>query len=161
MAIICGQHNQTLTRLEMALSIKADSFGNEVSLSGDEAVIQRTGKAIRALYKKLASTSEDDETIIKNWIDDMMREAEFGTSASGDSSSTGPVAVTWKKKIAPRTANQNDYFKTLFANEVVFGLGPAGTGKTYIAVAMAVDALKKRLVEESFSHAQLLKLVSG
>ena len=147
MAIICGQHNQTLTRLEMALSIKADSFGNEITLRGDEAVIKRAGKAIMALYKKLSSSSEDDETILKNWIDDMMREAEFGGRAAGDNSPSGPVAVTWKKKIAPRTANQNDYFKTLFANEVVFGLGPAGTGKTYIAVAMAVDALKKRLVE--------------
>ena len=147
MAIICGQHNQTLTRLEMALSIKADSFGNEISLSGDEDIIKRAGKAIQTLYKKLATTSEDDETITKNWIDDMLREAEFGKVSGGDNSTAGPVAVTWKKKIAPRTANQNDYFKTLFANEVVFGLGPAGTGKTYIAVAMAVDALKKRLVE--------------
>ena len=147
MSIICGQHNQTLTRLEMALSIKADSFGNEISLSGDEDIIKRAGKAIQTLYKKLATTSEDDETILKNWIDDMLREAEFGKGSGGDNSTAGPVAVTWKKKIAPRTANQNDYFKTLFANEVVFGLGPAGTGKTYIAVAMAVDAFKKRLVE--------------
>ena len=57
------------------------------------------------------------------------------------------MAVTWKKKIVARTANQRDYFITLQNHEVVFGLGPAGTGKTYMAVAMAVDALKKRLVE--------------
>ena len=54
---------------------------------------------------------------------------------------------TWKKKIVAKTKGQNDYLRLLRDNEVVFGLGPAGTGKTYMAVARAVEALKKREVE--------------
>ena len=145
--LICGQHNQILAKLEQALSISADSFGNEITLVGDSEAVHRAGKSIQALYKKLAKSDVADEKRVTDFIDDMMRQAEFGNKDAPIDSETGPVAVTWKKKIVPRTANQKDYFKTLIAHEVVFGLGPAGTGKTYMAVAMAVDALKKRQVE--------------
>lgn len=145
--LICGQHNQTLAKLEQILDIKADSFGNEITLQGPQSAIARAAKAIQALYKKLAKSDVADETIVTDFISDMMRQAEFGTKDDVGESDTGPVAVTWKKKIVARTANQRAYFQTLMNNEVVFGLGPAGTGKTYMAVAMAVDALKKRSVE--------------
>ena len=145
--LICGQHNQTLAKLEQILDIKADSFGNEITLHGPQSAIARAAKAIQALYKKLAKSDVADETIVTDFISDMMRQAEFGTKDDVGESDTGPVAVTWKKKIVARTANQKAYFQTLMNNEVVFGLGPAGTGKTYMAVAMAVDALKKRSVE--------------
>ena len=62
----------------------------------------------------------------------MMRQAEFGTAESANDTDSGPMVVTWKKKIVVRTANQKSYFQTLINNEVVFGL-PAGTGKTYMA----------------------------
>ena len=147
-ATICGQHNQTLSRLEQALSIKADSFGNEIKLTGSAQDIERASKAIKTLYQKLSQSPEgNDDVMVRDWIDDMMRQAEFGSDDAKDAPISGPVAVTWKKKIAARTANQAAYFQTLFDNEVVFGIGPAGTGKTYMAVAMAVDALKKRAVE--------------
>ena len=145
--LICGQHNQTLAKLEQILDIKADSFGNEITLQGPQSAIARAAKAIQALYKKLAKSDVADETVVTDFISDMMRQAEFGTKDDVGESDTGPVAVTWKKKIVARTANQKAYFQTLMNNEVVFGLGPAGTGKTYMAVAMAVDALKKRSVE--------------
>ena len=145
--VICGQHNQTLAKLEQALDIKADSFGNEITLQGRKEEISHAAKAIQSLYKKLAKSDVADESIVSDFIADMMRQAEFGTKDEPSDTSVGPVAVTWKKKIVARTANQRAYFETLYQNEVVFGLGPAGTGKTYMAVAMAVDALKKRLVE--------------
>ena len=145
--VICGQHNQTLAKLEQALDIKADSFGNEITLQGRKEAISHAAKAIQSLYKKLAKSDVADESVVSDFIADMMRQAEFGTKDEPSDTSAGPVAVTWKKKIVARTANQRAYFETLYQNEVVFGLGPAGTGKTYMAVAMAVDALKKRLVE--------------
>ena len=146
-SVICGQHNQTLAKLEQALDIRADSFGNEITLSGQKEAISHAAKAIQALYKKLAKADVADERIVTDFIADMMRQAEFGTKDEPVDGPAGPMAVTWKKKIVARTANQRAYFETLHHNEVVFGLGPAGTGKTYMAVAMAVDALKKRLVE--------------
>ena len=145
--LICGQHNQTLAKLEQALSIKADSFGNEITLVGDSQAVHQAGKSLQALYKKLAKSDVADEGLVSDYVADMMRLAEFGSPNQPVDTETGPVAVTWKKKIVPRTQNQKAYFKTLLNHEVVFGLGPAGTGKTYMAVAMAVDALKKRQVE--------------
>ncbi|MGC6516977.1 MAG: PhoH family protein, partial [Candidatus Puniceispirillaceae bacterium] len=145
--MICGQHNQTLAKLEHILEIKADSFGNEITLQGPKDSITNAARAIQALYKKLAKADVADESVVTDFIADMMRQAEFGASQPSDDQDSGPMAVTWKKKIVARTPNQKDYFRTLNAHEVVFGLGPAGTGKTYMAVAMAVDALKKRLVE--------------
>ncbi len=145
--VICGQHNQTLAKLEQALDIRADSFGNEITLKGQKDAINHAAKAIQALYKKLAKSDVADERVVTDFIADMMRQAEFGTKDEPVDEAGGPMAVTWKKKIVARTPNQRLYFETLYQNEVVFGLGPAGTGKTYMAVAMAVDALKKRLVE--------------
>ena len=145
--LICGQHNQTLAKLEQILNIKADSFGNEITLIGSKEATAQAAKAIQLLHKKLAKSDVADEAMVTNFIADMMRQAEFGTAESANDTYSGPMAVTWKKKIVARTANQKSYFQTLINNEVVFGLGPAGTGKTYMAVAMAVDALKKRTVE--------------
>ena len=145
--LICGEHNQTLAKLEQSLDIKADSFGNQITLTGTKEAISHAAKAIQALYKKLAKSDAADESVVTDFIADMMRQVEFGTKDEPIDAPSGPVAVTWKKKIVARTANQRAYFETLHHNEVVFGLGPAGTGKTYMAVAMAVDALKKRLVE--------------
>ena len=145
--LICGQHNQTLAKLEQILNIKADSFGNEITLIGSKEATAQAAKAIQLLHKKLAKSDVADEAMVTNFIADMMRQAEFGTAESANDTDSGPMAVTWKKTIVARTANQKSYFQTLINNEVVFGLGPAGTGKTYMAVAMAVDALKKRTVE--------------
>ena len=65
-----------------------------------------------------------------------------------DASTVGAGTIdTWKKKIVAKTKGQHDYLGLLRSNEVVFGLGPAGTGKTYMAVARAAEALKKREVE--------------
>jgi phosphate starvation-inducible PhoH-like protein len=79
-------------------------------------------------------------------IDDVVRWAENGVDAPV--AHRGGVALdTWKKKIVAKTKGQKAYVDLLQANEVVFGLGPAGTGKTYVAVAKAVESLKKREVE--------------
>jgi phosphate starvation-inducible PhoH-like protein len=76
-----------------------------------------------------------------------LRQTENGVNPATTPIDKSLFATTWKKKIFPRTAGQAGYFKLLHNNEVVFGLGPAGTGKTYMAVAWAVDFLKRRQVE--------------
>ena len=80
-------------------------------------------------------------------VDDLLRQAENGVDPDKSPIDKSVFATTWKKNIYPRTAGQSAYFKLLKAHEVVFGLGPAGTGKTYMAVAWAVDCLKRRLVD--------------
>ena len=81
-------------------------------------------------------------------IDDLLRQVENGQDLHKTLSKNNEFASTWRKKIFARTKGQSQYFNSIRENEVVFGLGPAGTGKTYIAVAMAVDYLKSKKVEK-------------
>ena len=120
-----------------------DSFGNSIKISGAAKNMKTAQNVIKNLYKRIAETSRDE--IDKSMVDDALRWVVNGHHA--DSVSATEFFETWKKKIVAKTKGQNDYLKLLRGNEVVFGLGPAGTGKTYLAVARAVEALKKREVE--------------
>ena len=144
---LCGQHNQRLSRIEEALEISIDSFGNQLKVSGSDENVARAGKIITGIYKQLSARAAAGEETNATLIDDLLRQADNGTNPSDAPASTQLFATTWKKKIFARTPGQGDYFKLLTNNEVVFGVGPAGTGKTYMAVAQAVDCLKRRTVD--------------
>ena len=146
MTIICGQHNQHLARIEQALNVSMDSFGNQIKITGLSEKVELASKTFTSLYKQLSAQDNHDE-MSATLVDDVLRQTENGVNPATTPIDKSLFATTWKKKIFPRTAGQAGYFKLLRDNEVVFGLGPAGTGKTYMAVAWAVDFLKRRQVE--------------
>ena len=146
MTIICGQHNQHLARIEQALNVQMDSFGNQIKISGLPDKVELASKTFTSLYKQLSAQDNRDE-MSTTLVDDVLRQTENGVNPAASPIDKSLFATTWKKKIFPRTAGQAGYVKLLRDNEVVFGLGPAGTGKTYMAVAWAVDFLKRRQVE--------------
>ncbi|MGB1894524.1 MAG: PhoH family protein [Candidatus Puniceispirillaceae bacterium] len=146
MTIICGQHNQHLARIEQALNVSMDSFGNQIKITGLSDKVELASKTFTSLYKQLSAQDNRDE-MSTALVDDVLRQTENGVNPAASPIDKSLFATTWKKKIFPRTAGQAGYFKLLSDNEVVFGLGPAGTGKTYMAVAWAVDFLKRRQVE--------------
>ena len=146
MTIICGQHNQHLARIEQALNVQMDSFGNQIKISGLSDKVELASKTFTSLYQQLSAQDNQDE-ISATLVDDVLRQTENGVNPATTPIDKSLFATTWKKKIFPRTAGQAAYFKLLHDHEVVFGLGPAGTGKTYMAVAWAVDFLKRRQVE--------------
>ena len=146
MTIICGQHNQHLARIEQALNVSMDSFGNQIKIAGLSDKVELASKTFTSLYKQLSAQDNRDE-MSTTLVDDVLRQTENGVNPAASPIDKSLFATTWKKKIFPRTAGQAGYFKLLRDNEVVFGLGPAGTGKTYMAVAWAVDFLKRRQVE--------------
>ena len=144
--LICGQHNRHLARIEQALGVGMSSFGNQITISGDCDNVDRASQTFASLYRQL-SEQETTEEVSATLVDDLLRQTENGVDPDKSPIDKSVFATTWKKKIYPRTAGQSAYFKLLQNNEVVFGLGPAGTGKTYMAVAWAVDCLKKRQVD--------------
>ena len=141
LALVTGEHNQNLAQIEAALDVTLDSFGNSITVSGAAVMTKKAQRALEDMYRRLSS--EEDSAAGKALVSDVLRwvEADEKGPANGDSFDT------WKKKIIAKTPGQKEYCRLLRGREVVFGLGPAGTGKTYMAVAKAVESLKKREVE--------------
>ena len=144
LALLIGEHNQNLAHLEQRLGVSLNSFGNSIKIVGDVASVKRTQNVLEDIYKKIIDKGL--EALENTLIDDVVRWAQ-NDSDRPNVNGGGDALDTWKKKIVAKTRGQKDYVDLLRGNEVVFGLGPAGTGKTYIAVAKAVESLKKREVE--------------
>ena len=144
LALLIGEHNQNLAHLEQRLDVSLNSFGNSIKIKGKADAVKRTQSALEDMYRTINETGVS--ALEASLIDDVVRWAENGVDAPV-AHRGGAALDTWKKKIVAKTKGQKAYVDLLQANEVVFGLGPAGTGKTYVAVAKAVESLKKREVE--------------
>jgi phosphate starvation-inducible PhoH-like protein len=139
---LCGPYDSHLTAVEKALEVQIVRRGNVLSILGDEASQSRASSALHALYLRLESGKEVNPT-------DVDREMRMGTSEiipetrAGDQlemlRGNGIEIKTRKKLVEPRTDAQKSYVQSLFQNEMAFGIGPAGTGKTYLAVAVGVS----------------------
>ena len=146
LSLLCGQHNRHLARIEQALHVGLSSFGNQITIAGEQKNVDKASQAFTSLYRQLSSHDIGTE-LSATLVDDLLRQAENGVDPDKSPIDKSVFATTWKKNIYPHTAGQSAYFKLLKAHEEVFGLGPAGTGKTYMAVAWAVDCLKRRLID--------------
>ena len=143
LALLSGEHNHYLAHIERSIDVSLDSFGNSIKITGPAESTKTARRVIEDLYKKINAGAATD--FDKSMVDDALR---WAMNSHQDAPAAGVATFdTWKKKIVAKTRGQQDYFGLLRSNEVVFGLGPAGTGKTYMAVARAVEALKKREVE--------------
>ena len=151
-AIIVGNHNLNITKLEKLLDVNINLFGNQFNISGESKKIQITKTIINNVYTKLSN-----KKINKSNLNFMEFETEFRMLAGKSSSNfdlndhqviNQDKLVTWKKHIFPKSIGQKKYLNALNNYELVFGLGPAGTGKSYLAVAKGIDMLKKGLVEK-------------
>lgn len=138
-----GVNNTNLKVLKKYFpQLKIASRGNTLTLSGDDAVIDVFEQKIRLLLKHL----EKYDSLSENNIDNLM--LEDGASLIG-SSNTSDVIIHGNggNKIRARTVNQKKLVESITKHDMVFAVGPAGTGKTYTAVALAVKALKAKEVK--------------
>jgi len=142
-----GEHNRNLARLEQMLDVTIHERGNQLIVVGDPENVNRAKDVLASLYQRLKKDmivgSQEVDAAIRMAIDGdqppHVKEAAKKTrSALPD---TAIVVKTRKKHISPRSSLQATYLRSIDANELVFGIGPAGTGKTYLAVAKAVEAL--------------------
>jgi len=129
---LVGPHNANLDRLEKHLGVVIHSRGNTITIEGDPEPAKQAEGVLRQIYGKLAQGLELEPGDIDGAI-------RLASDPNNDSDAL--TIRTRKRHIAPRSPGQAAYLRALNTNELVFGLGPAGTGKTYLAVAKAV-ALK-------------------
>ena len=137
---LCGEFDRNLAHIEQVTGVQIIRRGNQLSVMGDAR--EEGARVLKALYHRL----ETGKALEPADIDAEMRmrgsEADTGVH-EGDQIEMfkgGQVEVkTRKKTIEPRTQAQKDYVTGLFENELAFGIGPAGTGKTYLAVAVGVN----------------------
>ena len=140
LASLCGQFNEHITHLERRLHVDVKNRGNLFSVSGADADVAAAIAALKELYK---STESDQLTPAKVHLLVQENKMEVDKQVNEENSI---VIHTRKKIIKPRGGNQQAYVKSISKNDIVFGIGPAGTGKTYLAVACAVEALQSEKV---------------
>lgn len=120
-------------------------FGNEIKISGEEEKVNLSLTVINKLLDIIAS----NEVIDKSRIIYCVELAKEGKADNIEKIMSGVIAITARgKQIKYKTIGQKKYIDSIKKNTVVFGIGPAGTGKTYLAVAMAVSAYKNKEVEK-------------
>jgi len=136
---LCGQFDRNLAQIEHQLDVQILRRGNQIAIHGDGAGRERAAGVLSALYGRL----ETGRAIEAGDIDGEIRLGGDDEAGDGDQMELfkgGRVEIkTRKKLVEPRTAAQSAYVQELFKNELAFGIGPAGTGKTYLAVAVGVN----------------------
>lgn len=138
---LCGQFDRNLAQLEQGTDVAITRRGNILTIHGRAEAREQAGAALNAMYERL----EDGRSLEPADIDGILR---MGTTADDgppaehqlDMFPGGRLEIrTRKKLIEPRSPTQAQYVSALFHDSMVFGIGPAGTGKTYLAVASAVS----------------------
>ena len=136
---LCGEFDRNLAELENKFSIQIVRRGNLLDLIGDKFSAEKVGLVLSALYQRL----ESGKLVEFSDIDREIRFVLHGKKSSTDQmemfSSAHFEIRTRKKTVEPRTKAQRDFVQSLTDNELAFGIGPAGTGKTYLAVAVGVS----------------------
>lgn len=148
--LLYGEHDMHLARIEHALGVSLASRGNHLTVSGPDEAVGTAQTVLQSLWQRLERGLAVDSAAIGSVIDTVRR----GTDGGGESAAElagfnrpDQAIVTPRRQIAPRTVNQARYVAALREHPLVFGLGPAGTGKTYLAVAHAVTLLTRGEVD--------------
>ncbi len=139
---LCGAHDENLSRIEDGLGIQIVRRGNQLVLMGERPRREAGGKVLKYLYGRL----ELGRTLDPGDVESAVRVSQFAVS-DHDLLSGGLEIKTKRRVVEPRTAGQRDFVQKLLKNDLVFGIGPAGTGKTYLAAALAVAMLSDGSVE--------------
>ena len=144
---LCGPTNSTLKQIEEALEIKISNRGSKFKVRGNSPNTSAAETVLKGLYQKL----EKKTLVPPEEIHLYLREVMNQNSSTDESSNQGNEKITLKTPktlVSPKGKNQQRYLEVISNKELVFGIGPAGTGKTYLAVAAAVNELITGKVEK-------------
>ena len=141
LATLCGPFDAHLKQIETRLGITIQNRGNRFHISGEETLANAAGKLLSQLYREVrdgtAVTAELVHLFLQeSGLEDLLKSAPEDVA----------IIETRKKSIKARGQNQKAYVQAIRDQDISFGIGPAGTGKTFLAVACAVEALEKESV---------------
>jgi len=148
LANLCGQFDEHLRQIERRLDVEIASRGNRFRVTGRPGAAEVGGDVLLSLFEMTDRERLDPERVHMMLQESFMDEAErvVGDDAPEVANDDVVTIQTRRKLIRPRGANQTAYMRRIRDHDLAFGIGPAGTGKTYLAVASAVDALESEQV---------------
>lgn len=152
--MLCGPFDDNLKQIERRLSVSIDYNLNEFEITGSISNCNAAKSVLQQLYVDTAPIKGQAQDITPTQVNLALVESRI-LDQNEDDDDDNPYTVSYGKEvniktkkgvIKPRTPNQAQYVKNIVANDITFGIGPAGSGKTYLAVAAAVDALERQEV---------------
>ena len=142
-ATLYGLQDEHLKLIEAGFGVKIIARGQDLTISGQESPVQRVSR----LIEQLLETIRSGQYLRRHEVVYAIRAMESNTSADINKVFLDKVEIFSKKQfVTPKTLGQKEYVDAIRNHDIVFAIGPAGTGKTYLAMAMAVNALKNQEV---------------
>jgi len=145
LANLCGQFDEHLRQIERRLNVEIASRGHRFRVTGQPGAAQVGGDVLLSLFQMTDNERLDPERVHILLPESELNDGELAL-VNSDVDAGDTTIQTERKLIRPRGANQTAYVKSIRQYDLAFGIGPAGTGKTYLAVACAIDALNNEEV---------------
>jgi phosphate starvation-inducible protein PhoH and related proteins len=142
MMFVTGTNDQNIDRIEREFDVKIVSRGAELRISGEPSTVARVGELVGAMR----TLSDRDESLRKPALERLIGDAKDAPLLAPEQLRDVVGTTVRGKRIAPQSPNQRTYVEAIRKNDLVFAIGPAGTGKTWLAAAMGVAALRDRKV---------------
>jgi phosphate starvation-inducible PhoH-like protein len=139
---LAGVNDGNLLELSKRLGIRVSLRGDNLSLAGSAAAVERAAPVAQALV----DLARMGETVDVHDVERLVTEEAAGTLGRQTGDEVKIILPGLRRVIQPKTSGQRDYLQAMARHDIVIGIGPAGTGKTYLAVAAAVDALARKRV---------------
>ena len=139
LASLCGQFDEHLRQIERRLGVEIANRGNQFEIIGSGTPVQAAYRVLQSLFD---ATSH--EVMTPERVHLSLQDANIAAMLENAGEEAGPLTIRTKRgAVRPKGANQQRYLKNIQSHDINFGVGPAGTGKTYLAVACAVAALER------------------
>ncbi len=142
MMFVAGNNDTNIDRIEREFAVKIVSRGAELRITGDPASVARVGELVGAMR----TLSDRDESLRKPALERLIGEAKDAPVGAPEQLREVVATTVRGKRITPQSPNQRSYVEAIRSHDLVFATGPAGTGKSYLAVALGVAALRDRKV---------------
>lgn len=142
LANLCGPLDENLRQIETAFDVSISRRNERFTIRGEKDQTAKASEAVQMFYAKAKGSLTVDE-IQLGLIELINRPARKNTVIAGNT----PSLMTRRSELHGRTPRQIEYLKNIQEHDITFGIGPAGTGKTYLAVASAVDAFEREIVQ--------------